>query len=156
MSTKQSLEQIERRLEIIETILLLRDPGGARSAEVFEGLRSRVEAVAGERRRHLLDLVELHREVSRKAERSPDGEAAAFLGTIDQALSREGVKSHGREGDKYVPQLFEVMGDKPSGDGVVTRVHTAAYVDTQTGEVISQGRVEVSGAPSGSLEGRAE
>lgn len=156
MSTRQSLEQIERRLEIIETILLLRDPGGARSAEVFEGLRSRVEAVAGERRRHLLDLVELHREVSRKAEQAPDGDAAAVLATIEQALSREGVKSHGREGDKYVPQLFEIMGERPSGDGLVTRVHSAAYVDTQTGEVISQGRVEVSTATSAQLQGGTE
>lgn len=147
MTTKKALEQIERRLEIIETILHLRDPGGVRSAEVFEGLRSRVEAIAGERRRHLLDLVELHREVSSRAGRAADESARAILDAIDHALIREGVKSQGAAGDRFVPQLFEVVGPRPREGAIISRVHALAYVDTQTGEVIAQGRVEASEEP---------
>lgn len=140
MSSKRTLELIERRLEIIETILHLRDPGGARSAEVFEGLCDRVEAIAGERRRHLLDLVELHRELLRKAQ--SDGAVSEVLTFVEQMLSREGVSSQGREGEKFIPQLFEALGRVPSGSAVIAQVHARAYVDSQTGTVLSQGRVE--------------
>lgn len=153
MSSKRTLEQIERRLEIIETILHLRDPGGTRSAEVFEGLRSRVEAIAGERRRHLLDLVELHRQAVSRAQELPDGDAAALLGGIDQALSREGVRTQGKEGDKLIPQLFEIVGERPSGPAIISRIHALAYVDSQTGEVVAQGRVEASAATTSDGQG---
>lgn len=145
MSARRILEQIDHRLEIIETILHLRDPGGARSAEVFEGLRDRVEAIAGERRRHLLDLVELHRELLRKTQSNATG-ATEILPVVEQMLSREGVRSQGKEGDKFIPKLFEVLGSPLSGPGVIAQVHAPAYVDSQTGEVLSQGRVEVVGA----------
>lgn len=152
MSSRRTLEQIERRLEIIETILHLRDPGGARSAEVFEGLRVRVEAIAGERRRHLLDLVELHRELLRKTAQSNGGAVGEVLSFVDQMLAREGVRSQGREGEKFIPQLFEVLGSSPSGSGVIAQVHAPAYIDSQTGEVLSQGRVEVADAVGGAGE----
>ena len=151
MSTRGTLEQIERRLEIIETILHLRDPGGVRSAEVFEGLRDRVEAIAGERRRHLLDLVGLHRELLRKTESNVSA-ASEVLTFVEQMLSREGVRSQGREGEKFIPQLFEVLGTTPAGAGVIAHVHATAYIDSQTGEVLSQGRVEVAGTVDAPIE----
>jgi hypothetical protein len=144
MRARDRLEQIDRRLEIIETILHIKDPGAARSADVFQGLRDRLEGLAGERRRHLLNLVELDRELSRKLERS-DGskELSELLRTVRSMLEREGVIGKGTPGEKFIPQLFEVVGKRPEGEVQVTRVHSQAYIDGPSGEILSQGRVEV-------------
>lgn len=127
MSAK--LDEIRSLTERIEAALVVRDPGSARSAEAFEGLRKQVAAASRSRRVHLSHLVTL----------ATDIEKGANLETVsrrvDDLLRESGVD---RTRDTSIAGAFEFDGE---GDDVVVQEH--AWVDVlEDGSaiVLRQGR----------------
>jgi hypothetical protein len=101
----------------IESALVVRDPGNARSAEAYEGLRRTVVAAGRDRRRHLAHLVAF-------AEAVDAGVAADDLRRmIEQWCTEEGLE---RSSDATQTQFFRVL---DSGEGEI-EVTTPAWVDT--------------------------
>ena len=123
------LDEIRGLTGRIEAALVVRDPGTARSAEAFEGLRKQVAAASRNRRVHLSHLVTL----------ATDIEKGANLETIsrrvDDLLREAGVD---RTRDTSIVGAFEFDG---VGDDVVVQEH--AWVDVlEDGSaiVLRQGR----------------
>lgn len=119
-SRRSQNDQLDTLIEMvarIEAALVVRDPGNARSAEAYDGLRRTVVATGRDRRRHLAHLV-------------------AFSEAVDEGLSADGLSrllTHWRneEGlerssDVDRPELFQVV---EPGDGDLT-VLEPAWVDT--------------------------
>lgn len=131
MSTKRRLAAIEEdlasmagMLQRIEAALVVRDPGTARSAEAFDGLRKTVQAAMRERRAHLAHLVQL----SDSLERGATVETIGALAT--EWCQQAGVQ---RWGDATRAEYFEIV----EGDGPTLEVIRDAWVETsESGEPI--------------------
>lgn len=118
------------RLERVEDMLLLKDPGAARAAEAYDGLRRQVVAAAAERVAHLAHLVQVDAAV--RAGEPP--ESLALL-TAD-LLAQVGVE---RRDDPGVPDAYDLDGPAGSGPDEL-RVVEPAYVESHTGRVVRRGR----------------
>src|SRR4051794_27870525 len=59
------LEHIDGLLQRLDVALTVRDPGSARSADAYDGLRKTIAASASDRRRLTAQLVDLHDRVTR-------------------------------------------------------------------------------------------
>ena len=107
MRTKRYLERIEILLNKLDAAVVVRDPGNARSAEVFEGLRRTIIQSGKSHRSHVAHLLSLQESLERGA-------------TLD--LIRNRVKDFLNElGVEKVISLemrdaFEIVGG--TGDGV--------------------------------------
>ena len=124
----QQLASLGERLERIEGMLLLKDPGAAKAAEAYEGLRRQIVGATAERVAHLVDLVRLDAAV--RAGESTD--SLALL--LTDLLVRAGVE---RRDDPALADAFEIP---PGDEGAEMDVIEPAYVETHTGRVVRQGR----------------
>ena len=125
------LDEIRSLTERIEAALVVRDPGTARSAEAFEGLRKQVAAASRNRRVHLSHLVTLATDIEKGAN------LETISRRIEDLLRESGV---GRTRDTAIAGAFDFDG---VGDDVV--VHEHAWVDVlEDGSaiVLRQGRAE--------------
>ena len=61
------LERIELLLERLDTALVVRDPGGARSADAFDGLRKQIIQAGTNHRSHIAHLLSLSDSLERNA-----------------------------------------------------------------------------------------
>ncbi len=124
----EQLAALGERLGRIEDMLLLKDPGAAKAAEAYEGLRRQVVAAAAERVAHLADLARLDAAV--RAGESSDSLALLLSDLLVQA----GVERHH---DPALAGAFEI----PAGDeDTELDVVEPAYVETGTRRVVRQGR----------------
>ena len=115
-------------LNRIEAALVVRDPGNARSVEAYEGLRKQVIAAANERRRMLVMLVQLNTAIAAGASTN------AVHARVDEWSDQAGLEAvYG----PVTPELFEV-----TGPGEHLRVHRPAWVDRNSGMVVSRGIAE--------------
>lgn len=67
MRTKRYLEEIWMLLNKLDAAVVVRDPGNARSAEVFEGLRRTILQSGKSHRSHVAHLLALHESLERGA-----------------------------------------------------------------------------------------
>ncbi|MDO8147508.1 hypothetical protein Q6350_03600 [Isoptericola sp. b515] len=122
------LEAVDRRLEMIYTALVVRDPGTHLSADAYEGLRKQVIASATDRLRHVAQLAEFDLALARGAD------ADDLRALVSQWLSQAGVA---RVDDPELRDAFEPF----HLDGSSAEVDLPGYVDTNTGRVVKQGRL---------------
>lgn len=125
------LDQLDRRTEKMELILMVREPATGVAAEAYEGLRKQVVTAVTERMTHLAQLVQLDATLTAGA--ATDSVARLVRGWIEQA-------SLERVADPEHPQrdlLFEMVEDL----GGPHEVLEPAYVDAVTGRVIRRGSI---------------
>lgn len=100
------LAVIREQVSAINTALIVREPGTARSVEAYEGLRRQVAQATTERRAHLVELVRLSEAIDRGVPVEKLGELVA--GWSEQAGLR-------RIDDPSERRLFEVVGEVEPG-----------------------------------------
>jgi len=127
--TRERLDKLSHQLELIETVLIVREPGSVKSADAYEGLRRQVVAAVGERQSHLAHLAQLDVALER-------GESVESLRLLIKDLLNQANLV--RVSDPGVADAFEVVSG--SGDHLV--VLEPAYVDGSTGRIVRQGRAK--------------
>jgi hypothetical protein len=124
----QKLAALDERLAGIEGMLLLKDPGAAKAAEAYEGLRRQIVGATAERIAHLVHLAQL--DAALRA-----GESTGSLALlVADLLAQAGLE---RRYDPMLDGAFEVP---PGNEGDELRVVEPAYVETHSGRVVRQGR----------------
>lgn len=134
-------DRLDAALELLQRIdaaLVVRDPGTARSADAYEGLRRQVLAAASDRRKHLVQLTELSEALRR------GDDMTALRSRAEEWLLQANITV---VDDPRVTEAFEFAGDG-DGDAAVIR---PAYVDASTGALIRPGRAERRSAPRQSV-----
>ena len=124
--SRKQLDTIDRRTELIEAILLVRDPGSSMAAQAFDGLRRAVIDARQARQTHLVHLAQIDTAVQRGATN------ADLKLLLRDLLAETGVV---RLVDPSNVGAFDVSGVGPN-----LTVTAPAYVDGATGTVIVQGQ----------------
>ncbi len=127
---RDRLDDVHELLRRIDTALIVRDPGTARSAEAYEGLRRQVVAAASDRRKHLVQLTEFAEAVRR----GDDHEA--LRSRVEEWLMQANIAV---VTDPAVEGAFEIVGEGTGG----IHVHQPAYIDGATGTLIRKGLGEL-------------
>jgi predicted P-loop ATPase/GTPase len=126
----QLLDKLDRSVERIELVTVVREPNTGMSADAYAGLRKQVIAAVGERTAHLHQLAQFDSALR-------TGATAEELTTV----TREWLAQAALDvlEDPAVAEAFEFVGpDDASG----VRVLRPAYVDGATGRVIKAGVAE--------------
>jgi hypothetical protein len=128
---RESLDQLDRRVDKMETILIIREPSSVAAGDAYEGLRKQVMAALSERLAHLSQLVQLHAAVAGGAD------ARVLSQLVDAWFEQAALLRVDDPGHPQAHALFEVVEDK----GGAPEVLDPAYVDSVTGRVIRPGRI---------------
>jgi hypothetical protein len=133
----QHLDQLERRAEKMETILMVREPATSAAADAYDGLRKQVVTAVTERLAHLAQLVQFDTALAHGADRDYLTRTASAW--LEQA-------SLARVCDARTDQdlLFELVEDL----GGPLEVLEPAYVDLVTGRVIRPGQARRGARPA--------
>jgi hypothetical protein len=129
-SMEMVLEKLERSIERIELVTVVREPNTGMSADAYHGLRKQVIAAVNERMAHLQQLMQF------------DAALSSGISTEDlTGLVREWREQSQLEllDDITLTDAFEFIGPE---DGLDQRLVRPAYVDGVTGRVIRIGIVE--------------
>jgi hypothetical protein len=118
-------ERMHERIRDIDVALIVREPGTARAAEAYEGLRKSVATAARERRQHLAQLVEIADAIER----------GASLDTLRQRCEQWCMEAGLERRSDVVPEWFSVV----EGEGPVLEVIAPAWVDSASGQLVKQG-----------------
>lgn len=139
LGVKRQLRQIDERLQRLETLYIVRDPGNAVSADAYEGLRKRIAAAAKSRDHHLVDLAQLHRHAV------TSDSFDVMLAKLEEAMAVVGLKRV--ESRSELPdgvaenEAFDLDG---AGDHLV--VTAPAYVEVAPSDDLqATGRVHIRG-----------
>ena len=124
------VDQLDRRAEKVETILMVREPGSVAAADAYEGLRKQVVTAVSERLTHLAQLVELDAVLAAGA--SAETVVKMASGWAEQASLAKITDPGHRDSDL----LFDLVEDL----GGPLEVLQPAYVDAITGRVIRRGQ----------------
>ncbi|HEY3239155.1 MAG TPA: hypothetical protein VGL92_06305 [Acidimicrobiia bacterium] len=126
---RHQLGALDERLARIEGMLLLKDPGAARAAEAYDGLRRQILGASAERTAHLVHLAQFDAALGAG---EPVGALALLAADL---LAQAGLD---RCDDPAQAGAFDVSPGNESGE---LRVVEPAYVETHTGRVVRRGRV---------------
>jgi hypothetical protein len=129
-SLEAMLDKVERGVEKIELVTVVREPNTGMSADAYNGLRKQVIASASERSAHLNQLAQF--DAALRAGADPTELEALVREWLDQA-------SLAAVGDPEMPEAFEVVGPE---DASGRRVLKQGYVDLTTGRVVRAGLIE--------------
>ncbi|WP_300608297.1 hypothetical protein [Trebonia sp.] len=125
------IDQLDRRAEKMEVILMVREPTTNVAAEAYEGLRKQVVTAVSERMAHLTQLVQLDAALTAGAD--ADSVGKVVRGWIEQASLQRIVDPDHPQRDL----LFEMVEDL----GGRYEVLEPAYMDAVTGRVIRRGSI---------------
>lgn len=129
------IDQLDRRTEKMEVILMVREPTTSVAAEAYEGLRKQVVTAVTERMAHLAQLVQLDAALTAGAD--ADSVGKLVRGWVEQAsLERVVDPEHPQRGLLF--ETVEDLGGRPE-------VLEPAYVDAVTGRVIRRGSIRRAG-----------
>mgnify|MGYP001352658425 CR=1 FL=1 len=123
------LERLEVLVERLDVALTVRDPGNARSAEAYDGLRKTVAAASSDRRRLTAQLVEIHDRVTR-------GTSNADLASLADEWTRQAGLTRDDSGAR--PDAFDVV----SGEGEGFSVVQPAWIDDLNQSIVRRGQAE--------------
>lgn len=140
---RDQLQEVIHRLEILETYLTVRDPGTAKSADAYDGLRKMLIQIHRGGQAQLGALTDLDRVLTI----SDDVDVARIKSA--QALEQLGVH---RVNSVEQPDLYEIT----NNDDGPLRVDTPAYVDIVNGHVIMRGMAHYESKEGGSSPAHAE
>lgn len=103
---KKRLDRIELLLHRLDSAVVVRDPGSARSVEAFDGLRKQVIQSGTNHRAHIAHLLSLSDTLNR------GGNLELIRDRVTDFLAEVGVM---RTSDTSLPDLFEVEGGTGQG-----------------------------------------
>ena len=129
-SMEELLDRVDRSIEKIEMVTVVREPNTGMSADAYNGLRKQVIASASERAAHLSQLAQF------------DSALRAGATTSElEALVREwaGQASLVTVEDPALTEAFELVGPE---DAPGRRVLRPGYIDGITGRVVRGGLLE--------------
>jgi hypothetical protein len=126
------VDQLDRRMERIETMVMVREPQTPLAAEAYEGLRKQVVNAASSRMSHLSQLTRWDAAIRQGA--GPHDLTDMLDGWFEQSGLTRVTDAAPAELDRY----FEFIGT-PTGGPV--EVLDPAYVDSVTGRVVRLGRL---------------
>jgi hypothetical protein len=129
--TRDLTEQIERRLDKMETVLIIREPSSTVAAEAYDGLRKQIITALSERQAHVTQLVQFAAALDSGADLPTLSSMVA--GWLESANVIATSDPHTPDADI----LFQMVEDL----GGPVDVLAPAYVDTATNRVIRQGRI---------------
>jgi hypothetical protein len=129
-AVEKLLDKLDRSMERVELVTVVREPNTGISADAYNGLRKQVIAAVGERTAHLNQLAQF--DSSLRAGASAEELAALVREWLGQT-SVELIE------DPAVEGAFELVGPE---DAPGRRVIRPAYVDRVTGRVVRGGIVE--------------
>jgi hypothetical protein len=118
-------EKMHERIRDIDVALIVREPGTARAAEAYEGLRRSVATAARERRQHLAQLAEMTDAIER----------GATVETLRQRCEQWCAEAGLERRSEAVPEWYAVV----EGEGPVLEVIVPAWVDSASGQLVKQG-----------------
>lgn len=124
MGNSKIIRQIWVLLERIDATLITRDPGSARSAEAYDGLRKQLNQASKNRRIHVSHLLSLSDSIERGAEYE------LVKDRVSDFLVELGIS---RSSDLSRPDFFEVKG----GTGEYLKCTVPAIVETLDDGTIS-------------------
>ena len=129
-AVEETLDKVDRNMERIEIVTMVREPNTGIAADAYDGLRKQVIASAGERVAHLHQLAQFDSAVRA-------GASMEQLG----ALVREwmGQASLLVVEDADLADAFDFVGPE---DATGVRVSRPAYVDSVTGRIVRKGVAE--------------
>lgn len=129
--TRDLAQLIERRMDKMETVLIIREPSSTVAADAYDGLRKQVVTALSERQAHITQLVQF----ASALEDGADGRTLASM--VAGWLESANVLVTSDAGTPDADVLFQVVEDH----GGPVRVLAPAYVDAATHRVVRQGRV---------------
>jgi hypothetical protein len=129
--TRELTQQIERRLDKMETVLIIREPSSTVAADAYDGLRKQVVTALSERQAHVTQLVQFASAIEAGAELSTL--TAMVRGWLESANVLTMADCRTTDADV----LFQVVEDL----GGPVEVLSPAYIDSTSGRVIRQGRI---------------
>jgi hypothetical protein len=103
---RKRMERIEMLLHRLDSAVVVRDPGSARSVEAFDGLRKQVIQSGTNHRAHIAHLLSLSDTLNR------GGNLDLIRDRVNDFLAEVGVM---RTSDISLPELFEVEGGTGQG-----------------------------------------
>jgi hypothetical protein len=125
------LEHLERLGERNDLILMLREPGSTAAADAYEGLRKQLVASVTDRLVHLKQLVQMDAALR-------DGATIEVVrGLVEGWVDEAGLERVWSVDHPQRSLLFDVVG----ADEGQTEVLEPAYIDSNSGRVIRQGRL---------------
>lgn len=129
--TRDLARQIERRLDKMETVLIIREPSSQVAADAYDGLRKQVVTALQERQAHVTQLVQFAAALENGAD------AQTLKSMVDGWLESSHVIVTADTTTADADLLFQVI-ENLGGD---IEVVAPAYVDGSTNRVIRQGRI---------------
>lgn len=129
--TRDLAQQIERRLDKMETVLIIREPSSTVAAEAYDGLRKQVITALSERQAHITQLVQF------AAALDAGADLARLSSMVSGWLESANVIATSDPGAPDADILFQTVEDL----GGPVEVLAPAYIDTSVNRVIRQGRI---------------
>jgi hypothetical protein len=125
---REMLMELRAQVETLKTALVVMDPKVSTSADAYDGLRKQIAFAATSRQAHLVQLAQFSRALKRGA--SVDD----LSSLVEEWLQQAGLAAVTDPN----PDLYDILeGDPISG---ILEVIAPAYVDPQTGHVVSMGQ----------------
>jgi hypothetical protein len=128
--TRKLIDGIDRRMEKVEVVLMVREPSSTVAADAYEGLRKQVVTAVTERWAHLAQLARFDAALAYGA----DG--AALQKMVDEWLDQARLVRVTDPRDPNAALLFQLVEDQ----GGPLEVLQPAYRDAITGRVVQQGQ----------------
>lgn len=129
-AVSETLDQLDRRSERMEVVLMVREPGSAVAADAYEGLRRQVVAAVEERFAHLAQLVQFDAAIRNGADLTVLNKmVTGWCEAANLALITDPAHPQAEE-------LYEVVED----NGGPLTVVDPAYVDQTSGRIVRRGR----------------
>lgn len=132
MFNRKRFEHLEHRLDKLELYFTIRDPGTAKSAEAYDGLRKLLIAANKGTQIHMAHLAQLHR--AAKATESPEP-VIAKLGEFMRQMGVVEISDPDMVGLDPSHESFTELFDVTQRDGDWLVVDDPAYVSASDGAV---------------------
>jgi hypothetical protein len=142
---QQLVDQLDRRMERIETVVMVREPQTPMAAEAYEGLRKQVINAASSRMNHLTQLTQWDAAIRHGAGTQD------LTDMLDSWFEQSGLERVTDAGPGELDRYFEFVGARSGGP---VEVMAPAYVDSVTGRVVRLGRVRPASRGHLRVEGR--
>ena len=147
--SKEQLHQIELLLQRLDAAVVVRDPGNARAAEAYEGLRKQIIRSSTNHRAHIAHLLSLSDSLERGAG------IELVRDRVNDFLAELGVKY---VADYSIPELFEVaetvLGEQDGFE--ILEVAVAEQMDDGNINPIRKGKVRVIKGPEPTITAQSE
>jgi hypothetical protein len=143
---RDQLDRIEILLERLDAAVVVKDPGNARSAEAFDGLRKLMIQSGTSRRAHVSHLLSLSDSIERNA--SMD----LLRDRVGDFLLELGIR---RTSDVSQPELFEIVEGEGSALECIVPAVIERFEDGRT-NLVRHGKARRVPAPDPSVEGTSD